>query len=116
MKCRHCLADVERVFLDLGTAPPSNAYLTLEEARGPESWLPLRLLVCDRCWLVQTEDFAGREALFTREYAYFSSVSSTWLDHARRYVDEMVDRFGLTERSQVVEVAANDGYLLQYVK
>lgn len=115
MKCRHCRTDVDLVFLNLGSAPPSNAYLTPDEARGPETWFPLRLLVCEKCWLVQTEDFTGREMLFTRDYAYFSSISSTWLAHARGYVEESVERLGLTEDSRVVEVAANDGYLLQYV-
>jgi SAM-dependent methyltransferase len=103
-------------FLDLGSAPPSNAYLIAEKLRTPEAWFPLRLLVCNSCWLVQTEDYAGREQLFDADYAYFSSYSTTWLDHARRYVAEMVQRFGLGPRSLVVEVAANDGYLLQYVK
>jgi SAM-dependent methyltransferase len=78
-------------------------------------WYPLRLLVCESCWLVQTEDYAGRDALFTEDYAYFSSYSSTWLDHVQRYVAAMVARFDLNAQSLVVEVAANDGYLLQYV-
>ena len=81
-----------------------------------EVWLPLRLLVCSHCWLVQTEDFTGREALFDGEYAYFSSYSSTWLKHAERYVSAMQERFNLNENHCVVEVAANDGYLLQYVR
>jgi 2-polyprenyl-3-methyl-5-hydroxy-6-metoxy-1,4-benzoquinol methylase len=103
-------------FLDLGSAPPSNAYLTATEVMAPEVWFPLRLMVCTDCWLVQTVDHAGREALFTEDYAYFSSVSTSWLTHAERYVGEMVTRFGLGPRSTVVEVAANDGYLLQYVQ
>ena len=116
MKCRHCGSALHLPFLDLGSAPPSNAYLTEADLRGPEVWYPLRLLVCEVCWLVQTQDHAGREALFTDDYAYFSSFSSSWLAHARAYVETMVQRLGLTERSQVVEVAANDGYLLQYVQ
>jgi SAM-dependent methyltransferase len=103
-------------FLDLGTAPPSNAYLDAARLDGPEAWFPLRVLVCETCWLVQTEDFAGREALFTEDYAYFSSYSTSWLEHARHYVAEMIERFGLGAHSRVVEVAANDGYLLQYVR
>jgi SAM-dependent methyltransferase len=83
---------------------------------APEVWLPLRLLVCTDCWLVQTVDYAGRAALFTEDYAYFSSVSKTWLAHAERYVDEMASRFGLGSGSTVVEIAANDGYLLQFVQ
>lgn len=116
MKCRHCNSELRLPFLDLGNAPPSNAYLSEEGLRAPEVWFPLRLLVCDSCWLVQTEDHAGREALFTQDYAYFSSFSTTWLKHAERYVARMVERFGLDEGSRVVEVAANDGYLLQYVR
>lgn len=116
MKCRHCGSELQLPFLDLGNAPPSNAYLTEEAIRAPEIWFPLRILVCESCWLVQTEDHAGREALFRHDYAYFSSFSTTWLTHAELYVDEMIARFGLNAGSCVAEVAANDGYLLQYVK
>ncbi len=116
MKCRHCAAELRLPFLDLGSAPPSNAYLTEAGLRAPETWYPLRLLVCTQCWLVQTEDHAGREALFTNDYAYFSSFSSSWLAHAQNYVQAMQERFQLSSRSLVIEVAANDGYLLQYVQ
>jgi SAM-dependent methyltransferase len=115
VKCRHCQAELRLPFLDLGHAPPSNAYLSEAALRGPETWFPLRILVCESCWLVQTEDHAGREALFTDDYAYFSSFSSSWLAHSRRYVDAMIGRFGLGKDSMVAEIAANDGYLLQYV-
>ena len=116
MKCRHCGAALQLPFLDLGSAPPSNAYLDASALDRPESWFPLRLLVCEQCWLVQTEDHAGRESLFAHDYAYFSSYSSSWLAHARLYVHDMLQRFGLSSASRVVEVAANDGYLLQYVR
>ena len=116
MKCRHCAAQLERVCLDLGSAPPSNAYLSEAALRAPEVWFPLRLLVCERCWLVQTEDHAGREDLFSADYAYFSSFSSSWLAHAKAYVDAMRERFGLARESLVSEVAANDGYLLRFVR
>ncbi len=116
MKCRHCRADLTLPFLDLGSAPPSNAYLSEAALRAPEVWYPLRLLACQSCWLVQTEDHAGREALFTDDYAYFSSFSSSWLAHSRRYVSDMKRRFGLHAASLVCEIAANDGYLLQYVQ
>ena len=116
MKCRHCAADLTLPLVDLGTAPPSNAYLTQETLQRPERRFPLRVLVCERCWLVQTEDFADAHELFDADYAYFSGVSTSWLAHAERYVGEMVARFGLDAGSRVVEVAANDGYLLQYVK
>lgn len=116
MKCRHCNADIKLPLVDLGSAPPSNAYLTVESLKAPEKWFPLRVLVCESCWLVQTEDFAQANELFDAEYAYFSGFSTSWLAHAERYVNTMVTRFGLDATSHVVEVAANDGYLLQYVK
>lgn len=116
MKCRQCGAMLKQSFVDLGSAPPSNAYLTSETLNSPEVHFPLRVLVCNKCWLVQTEDHAGREALFAHDYAYFSSTSSGWLAHAKAYVAAMQTRFGLNKNSVVVEVAANDGYLLQYVK
>ena len=82
----------------------------------PEQWYPLRVLVCDRCWLVQTEDFVRANALFDEEYGYFSGFSTSWLEHCKRYVGEMANRFSLGASSRVVEVASNDGYLLQYVQ
>ena len=116
MKCRHCGADATLQLVDLGTAPPSNALLTAEALSGPEAWWPLRVLVCERCWLAQTEDFVGADQLFGADYTYFSAYSTGWLAHAERYVAEMSSRFELDADSHVVEVAANDGYLLQYVK
>lgn len=116
MKCRNCGSEVETLFLDLGSSPPSNAYLTVESIDSPEKWYPLRVLVCSHCWLVQTDDKTSSEELFTSDYAYFSSFSTTWLTHARQYADEMAERFSLDQSSYVVEVAANDGYLLQFFK
>ena len=116
MKCRHCGMELNLPLVDLGSAPPSNAYLTQQTLHAPEKWFPLRVLVCQDCWLVQTEDFAQADELFNSEYAYFSSFSSSWLAHAELYVADMIDRFHLTTDSHVIEVAANDGYLLQYVK
>lgn len=117
MKCRHCSADLALPLIDLGSAPPSNAYLTETTLRAPEKWFPLRVLVCTKCWLAQTEDYTGAEELFAADYAYFSSYSTTWLAHAERYVVDMIGRFGLEQpASHVVEIGANDGYLLQYVK
>jgi hypothetical protein len=116
MKCRHCDTELTLPFVDLGSSPPSNAYLTTKTLKAPEKWFPLNVLVCESCWLVQTEDFAGAEELFDDEYAYFSSFSSSWLTPAKVYVASTASRFDLNETSMVVEVAANDGYLLQYVK
>ena len=116
MKCRHCHSDLVLPVVDLGTAPRSNAYLGSQSLREPETWFPLRVLVCEQCWLVQTEDFARPDELFGADYAYFSSFSASWLAHCERYVADMVQRFGLDEKSHVVEVAANDGYLLDFVK
>jgi SAM-dependent methyltransferase len=116
VKCRHCRAELTLPFLDLGAAPPSNAYLTPEQLSAPEVWYPLRVFTCTQCWLVQTEDYAHHAELFSGDYAYFSSYSTTWLAHAERYVADMTARFALGSASHVVEIAANDGYLLQYVK
>lgn len=113
MNCRHCKTQLAHVFLDLGFAPPSNAYLTAEALRAPERHYPLKLFVCDCCWLVQTEDYARADELFGHDYAYFSSTSASWLDHAARYARAMMDRFALGPRSPVIEVASNDGYLLK---
>ncbi|QNH78843.1 methyltransferase domain-containing protein [Pseudomonas protegens] len=115
MNCRGCGACLSLPLIDLGTSPPSNAYLRAEQLDQAEQWVPLKVQVCQQCWLVQTEDYTRADHLFDADYAYFSSFSSTWLQHARDYVAQMVERFGLDARSRVVEVAANDGYLLQYV-
>ena len=116
MKCRHCAQELTLPLVDLGSAPPSNAYLNVDNLDKPEKWYPLRVMVCTDCGLVQTEDYAHFAELFAEDYAYFSSFSSSWLAHAERYVSDMSDRFALNQDSMVVEVAANDGYLLQYVK
>lgn len=116
MNCRHCCSKLTETFVDLGSAPASNAYLTENSMREPEKWYPLHVLVCSNCHLVQTEDFANAEELFSPDYAYFSSYSTSWLKHAEEYVVAMVKRFGLNHSSKVIEVAANDGYLLQYVQ
>jgi len=113
MKCRHCHAAVTLRLLDLGSSPPSNAYLTRETLAEAEKWFPLAVDVCTACWLVQTQENAAE--LFDQHYAYFSSTSTSWLTHAEAYVEAMTARFGLGADSNVVEVAANDGYLLQYV-
>ena len=113
MKCRHCQAELTVPLVDLGAAPPSNAYLTAETLHAPEKYFPLRVLVCTQCWLVQTEDYAQADELFSSDYAYFSSTSSGWLSHAARYAEKMTEELGLTGDSLVIEIASNDGYLLK---
>lgn len=113
MKCRHCSSELSHTFLDLGFAPPSNAYLTKDDLIKPEKYYPLKVMVCDKCWLVQTEDYAQADELFDSEYAYFSSTSTGWLEHAKCYADRMIQELGLNEKSLVIEVASNDGYLLK---
>jgi 2-polyprenyl-3-methyl-5-hydroxy-6-metoxy-1,4-benzoquinol methylase len=116
MICRHCGSELKQPLIDLGSAPPSNAYLTESMLHAPEKHFPLRVLVCESCWLAQTEDFSQAHELFSPDYAYFSGFSTSWLAHSEKYVAGMVARFNLGPASHVVEVAANDGYLLQYVK
>lgn len=113
MNCRFCDAQLTHVFLDLGCAPPSNDYLTPADLQSPERYFPLRLFVCDSCFLVQTEDYSKADELFRNDYAYFSSVSSSWLEHAGRYAAMITERLQLDGGSFVVEIASNDGYLLK---
>ena len=114
MNCRHCEAPLRHVFLDLGFAPPSNAYRTAAELAAPETAYPLKLLVCERCWLVQTADCTTSVPLFDSQYAYFSSTSETWLRHAESYFEMARKRFSLDGGSLVLEIASNDGYLLRH--
>jgi SAM-dependent methyltransferase len=113
VKCRHCGAPLQHTFLDLGFAPPSNAYLTAQDLVKPEKYYPLKIKVCDQCWLVQTEDYTQADELFSSEYAYFSSTSTGWLAHAARYAEKVTQQLQLTKSSLVIEVASNDGYLLK---
>jgi len=116
MNCRHCQTPLRLPLVDLGSSPPSNAYLTADALDRPERWFPLRVLVCEACWLAQTQDFADAHELFDADYAYFSSYSASWVEHARRYVEQMRHELALGPQSHVVEVACNDGYLLQHVQ
>ncbi len=113
MNCRHCAKPLIHTFLDLGFAPPSNAYLNADDLISPEKYYPLKVKVCNSCWLVQTEDYAAADELFNSEYAYFSSTSSSWLDHAAQYAKTMISKFSLSKNSYVIEIASNDGYLLK---
>jgi len=113
LNCRHCNTPLEQTFLDLGFAPPSNAYLTKRNLSESESYFPLRVKICTSCWLAQTEDYRSPDELFTEDYAYLSSSSITWLEHARSFSKTIIDLLSLNDRSLVVEVASNDGYLLK---
>ncbi|MEX0287683.1 MAG: class I SAM-dependent methyltransferase [Flavobacteriaceae bacterium] len=113
MKCRNCNTQLKHQLIDLGYAPPSNAYLEEEALSKPEITLPLRVAVCENCWLVQTEDYSKADELFDSEYAYFSSTSKSWLNHAKLYCERVRDELDLGGDSFVVEIASNDGYLLK---
>lgn len=113
MNCRSCNEKLKHIFLDLGYAAPSNAYLSHEGLNKPEITFPLRVFVCDQCWLAQTQDYASADQLFKSNYAYFSSTSNSWLEHAKNYHDMICSKLELTASSLVVEIASNDGYLLK---
>jgi len=112
--CRFCSTELREVFADLGMSPLSNSYIHAEELERMEPFYPLRVFVCERCFLVQLEEFERAEAIFSADYAYHSSYSTTWVEHARRYAESMVEHLGLGPESRVVELASNDGYLLQH--
>ncbi len=116
MKCRYCKEEVKHVFIDLVNSPASNSFLKKEELNEPETYFPLKVFTCDSCFLVQVDEYKKSDAIFNSDYVYFSSYSTSWLKHARKYTDMMVERFGYNQDSRVVEVASNDGYLLQYFK
>ena len=116
MNCRFCKNTLTHEFVDLGFSPPSNAYLKASDLNNPETFFPLRIMVCEKCFLVQIDEFAKHDDIFSAEYAYFSSFSTSWLAHARAYTQMMIGRFGFNLKSQVIEIASNDGYLLQYFK
>lgn len=115
MNCRFCATRLQDVFLDLGSAPPSNAFLAADALNAPETWFPLKLFTCGQCRLVQVDEVQSHTALFAPDYVYYSSFSRSWLAHAERYVGEAVAKLGLGHNSLVMEIASNDGYLLQYV-
>lgn len=115
MICRFCANPLTQVFLDLGCAPLSNAFLTKQALNEPEVFFPLKLFTCDKCWLVQLEEVQARSTIFSSDYVYYSSFSSSWLEHAKNYAEYAISRLGLNSESLVLEVASNDGYLLQYV-
>ena len=113
MKCRNCSSNLNKMFVDLGTSPPSNSYITKNNLLKKEKKYPLKVFVCENCWLVQTQDFTKADQLFDDNYAYFSSTSKSFLNHAKSYALDIIDRINLKKESLVIEVASNDGYLLK---
>ncbi|HEX5025415.1 MAG TPA: class I SAM-dependent methyltransferase [Agriterribacter sp.] len=114
MHCRFCKTQLHHVFIDLGNSPASNSFLSNEQLNEPEVFYPLKVYTCEHCFLVQVDEYKKSDAIFNSEYVYFSSYSTSWLHHARTYTELMTRRFGLTTDSKVIEIASNDGYLLQY--
>lgn len=114
MKCRFCQTTLKNVFIDLVNSPASNSFLTFEELNEPEVFYPLKVYTCHKCFLVQVDEYKKSGNIFDNQYVYFSSYSRSWLRHAKEYTEIMTARFGLNKSSKVVELASNDGYLLQY--
>jgi SAM-dependent methyltransferase len=116
MLCRFCKTPLKNVFIDLVNSPASNSFLTAEQLNEPETFYPLKVYTCHKCFLVQVDEYKKSDAIFDSNYVYFSSFSTSWLAHSKKYTDMMTERFGYSKDSLVVEVASNDGYLLQYFK
>jgi SAM-dependent methyltransferase len=116
MNCRFCKTHLEHVFIDLNNSPASNSFLTAEQLNEPEIFYPLKAYTCTNCFLVQVDENKKSGAIFNNEYAYFSSYSTGWLTHSKEYVEKMIERFDFNSRSAIIEIASNDGYLLQYFK
>ena len=114
MNCRFCNTSLHFEFLDLVNSPPSNSFLSIDQLNEPEVFFPLRVWVCDNCFLVQIDEYEKSSAIFNNDYVYFSSFSKSWLNHAKKYCEEVVKRLSLNEDSKVIEIASNDGYLLQF--
>lgn len=114
MKCRFCSHEVHHEFIDLVNAPPSNAYLSFDQLDEPEVFYPLKVLVCEQCFLVQVDEYKKSDEIFDADYAYFSSMSSSWVEHAKNYVEMITEKQKLNSYSHVIEIASNDGYLLQF--
>jgi 2-polyprenyl-3-methyl-5-hydroxy-6-metoxy-1,4-benzoquinol methylase len=116
MHCRFCKHEVKTEFADLVNSPASNSYLTAQQLNEPEVFYPLKVMVCENCFLVQVDEYKKSSDIFNSDYAYFSSYSTSWLAHCKEYTKMMIERFGYNEKSIVTEIASNDGYLLQYFK
>ena len=111
--CRFCETPLQHTFVDLGMSPLANSYIAVDSQNSMEQFYPLHVYVCEKCLLVQLEEFEKASDIFS-DYAYFSSFSDSWLQHAKRYVDMMMKRFEFGPHSQIMEIASNDGYLLQF--
>ena len=116
MKCRHCNNTIVDTFVDLSFSPASNSYLTKTQLNEPEIYYPLKIMVCNTCFLVQVDEYKKSAEIFNSEYAYFSSYSTSWLEHCEKYTNKMLEKFTIDKDSLVIEIASNDGYLLQYFK
>ena len=116
MQCRFCKTELKHIFIDLINSPASNSFLKEEQLGEPEVFYPLKVFTCHNCFLVQIDEYKKSDAIFNNEYVYFSSYSASWLEHARKYTQKMIERFAFSSSSQVIEIASNDGYLLQYFK
>ena len=114
MNCRFCNVKLEHVFIDLINSPASNSFLNLEQLNEPETYYPLKVYTCPACFLVQVDEYKKSDDIFNKEYVYFSSFSKSWLEHAKVYTEKMISMFGYNESSRIIEIASNDGYLLQY--
>lgn len=114
MQCRFCKTELQHTFIDLVNSPASNSFLSREQLNEPETFYPLKVYTCEKCFLVQVDEYKKSDVIFDSGYVYFSSYSTSWLKHAKAYTEKMTERFGLNNSSQVIELASNDGYLLQY--
>ena len=116
MECRFCKTELTNTFIDLVNSPASNSFLTKAQLNEPETFYPLKVYTCNTCFLVQVDEYKKSDKIFDNKYVYFSSYSTSWLKHAKAYTEMMTERFNLGPQSRVVELASNDGYLLQYFK
>ena len=114
MNCRFCNVRLDHIFIDLINSPASNSFLNLEKLNEPETYYPLKVYTCHACFLVQIDEYKKSDDIFNKEYVYFSSFSKSWLEHAKAYTEKMISSFGYNESSHIIEIASNDGYLLQY--
>jgi ubiquinone/menaquinone biosynthesis C-methylase UbiE len=116
MNCRFCKHDLNNEFIDLINSPASNSFLTKGQLNESETFYPLKVYVCNRCFLVQIDEYKKSDTIFDKDYVYYSSYSTSWLEHSKRYTNQMIERFTINEKSKVIEIASNDGYLLQFFK